>query len=196
MQIFSKRINRAIRQGILLIILIGGVVILTLYGINQSDYVTGDNEYYTQPIPFSHQHHVSGLGIQGQYCHFSVAKASNAGMPSTHTCMTCHSQIWKGQKMFEPLYESYEKGKNIRWKRVYHLADFVYFNHSVHVQKGIQCKRCHGEVSQMPLVKKQQSFTMQWCLECHQNLKEHLPKEIVNKVRHPKMLEDCTTCHR
>ena len=105
----------------------------------------------SQPVPFSHEHHVSGLGISCGYCHTSVETSSFAGIPPTHTCMTCHSQIWSNATVLEPVRESYRTGKPLEWVRVHDLPDFAYFNHSIHVNKGIGCATCHGRVDKMPL---------------------------------------------
>jgi Cytochrome c7 and related cytochrome c len=137
----------------------------------RSDYVTGVGVFRDQPVQFSHQHHVSGLGIDCRYCHTSVEKSSFAGIPQTEICMNCHSQIWTHSPMLEPVRESYRSGKpidkSISWVRVHNLADFVYFDHSIHVAKGVGCVTCHGRVDRMPLTTQVASLHMEWCLECH-----------------------------
>jgi hypothetical protein len=120
-----------------------------------------------QPVPFSHEHHVSGLGLDCRYCHTSVEESSFAGIPPTETCMTCHSIIWNDSPMLEPVRQSFRTGESIQWVRVHNLPDFVYFNHSIHVNKGIGCETCHGRVDQMPLTWKTESLQMEWCLGCH-----------------------------
>ena len=110
-----------------------------------------------QPVPFSHQHHVTGLGIDCRYCHTSVETSSFAGIPPTKTCMNCHSQIWTNAKLLEPVRASYKSGESLQWTRVNQLPDFVYFNHSIHVNKGVGCNTCHGPVDQMPLMYQQES---------------------------------------
>lgn len=147
-------------------------------GINRSSYVTGVNVIRDQPVPFSHEHHVRGLGIDCRYCHTSVEDSSFAGMPSTKTCMTCHSQIWTDAEVLEPVRESWRTNQPLRWTRVYDLADHVYFNHAIHVQKGVGCVTCHGQVDTMPLTWKAVSLHMEWCLECHRNPEPFLrPRE-------------------
>ena len=122
-----------------------------------------------QPVPFSHQHHVAGLGIDCRFCHTSVEVSARAGLPPTWTCMTCHSQIWTNAGLLAPVRDSLANNTPIVWSRVNNLPDYVYFNHSIHVAKGVGCQSCHGEVEKMPLMYKARSLTMQFCLECHRN---------------------------
>ena len=126
-----------------------------------------------QPVPFSHEHHVAGLGIDCRYCHTGVEKSAFAGIPPTETCMTCHSQVWRDAPALAPVRESWATGKPLRWKRVHDLPDYVYFNHSIHVQKGVACVSCHGRVDKMPLMAKQHSLYMRWCLDCHRAPEAH-----------------------
>ena len=135
----------------------------------RSDYVTGVLVFRDQPVPFSHQHHVAGIGIDCRYCHTSVETSPFAGIPPTRTCMNCHSQIWVNSPMLAPVRESYRSGESIPWVRVHNLADFAYFDHSIHVKKGIGCVTCHGRVDRMPLTTQIASLRMEWCLECHRN---------------------------
>jgi hypothetical protein len=170
-----------------------------------------------QPIPFSHKHHVGDDGIDCRFCHSSVDKGPFAGMPSTHTCMTCHSQIWLDSPLLEPVRESFRTGKPLKWERVHDLPDFVYFDHSIHVNKGVSCVKCHGRVDEMPLVYKEKDLTMAWCLSCHRNPEPNLrPREHVFNLNwkageHDKkgnelmaeyhilstfQMTNCSTCHR
>src|SRR3954463_1856284 len=142
--------------------------------IVRSPYYTQVNVARAQPVPFSHDHHVGGLGIDCRYCHTSVEKSAFAGMPSTKTCMTCHSQIWTNAALLEPVRESWRESRPIRWTRVHDLPDFVQFNHSIHVAKGIGCSSCHGQVDKMPLMWKENSLHMQWCLSCHRDPAKHI----------------------
>jgi hypothetical protein len=137
--------------------------------LHNSGYRTGEGAYLHQPVPFSHEHHVRGLGLDCRYCHTAVEVSSSAGMPPTATCMNCHRQIWTNAELLEPVRESLRTGIPIQWERVHDLPDFVYFNHSVHVAKGIGCSECHGDVSAMPLMRQVASLDMQWCLDCHQD---------------------------
>lgn len=171
-----------------------------------------------QPVQFSHKHHVGDDGIDCRYCHTSVEEGAFAGVPPTHTCMTCHSQIWTNSPLLEPVRESFRTGQPIRWQRVHDLPDFVYFNHSIHVKKGIGCESCHGRVDQMPLTWKEKDLTMAWCLDCHRNPEANLrPRERVTemgykpdqpqsalgkqlandyKILNSFQLTNCSTCHR
>lgn len=133
----------------------------------RSSYVTQVDVVRDQPVPFSHDHHVSGLGIDCRYCHASVETSAFAGMPATETCMGCHSIIWKDSPLLAPVGESRRTRQPLRWTRVYDVPDFVYFNHSIHVAKGIGCESCHGPVDRMPLMRKAVSLHMEWCLDCH-----------------------------
>lgn len=122
-----------------------------------------------QPVPFSHEHHVAGLGIDCRMCHVSVEVSARAGLPPTYTCMTCHSQIWTNAAVLAPVRQSLVDDKPLAWGRVNNLPDYVYFNHSIHVAKGVGCESCHGPVDRMPLTWKAHSLTMQFCLDCHRN---------------------------
>src|SRR5205085_7525161 len=133
----------------------------------RSDYVTGVDEHVEQPVQFSHQHHVAGLGIDCRYCHTSAETSHFAGVPPTRTCMNCHSQIWVNSPMLEPVRESFRTDKSIEWIKVHDLPDFVYFNHSIHVNKGVGCVSCHGRVDYMNLTWQENSLQMEWCLNCH-----------------------------
>lgn len=135
----------------------------------RSSYVTQVDVARDQPVPFSHDHHVSGLGIDCRYCHTTVEKAASAGLPSTEVCMGCHSQIWRDSPLLAPVRESYRTNTPLAWTRVHDLADFVYFNHSIHVAKGVACESCHGRVDQMPLMRKSVAMHMEWCLACHRH---------------------------
>lgn len=159
---------------------IGAAMILPLmtvglaYAIARSPYVTDQDIVVEQPIPFSHQHHVGGLGLDCRYCHTSVEQSSIAGLPPTETCMTCHSQIWTNAAMLAPVRESLATGLPIHWQRVHRLPGYVYFDHSIHVAKGVGCTTCHGAVNQMPLMYQAAPLTMEWCLDCHRNPAKNL----------------------
>ena len=138
-----------------------------------------------QPVPFSHQHHVGILGIDCRYCHTSVERSSFAGMPPTKTCMNCHSQIWVGSQMLEPVRESYRTNESLRWHRVYNLPGFVYFDHSIHVHKGIGCSSCHGRIDEMPFTYQVPTLLMEWCLDCHRNPERQIrPREEVFNMKY------------
>jgi hypothetical protein len=154
------------------LVLTGLIVIalgVALNSLQRSPWVTRQGQRPDQPVPFSHKHHVEGLGLQCQYCHTSVEKSSYAGIPPTKTCMNCHSQIWTNAQLLEPVRHSWATGESIQWIRVHDLPDYVYFNHEIHVNKGIGCASCHGRVDEMPLMYQQNSLQMEWCLNCHRN---------------------------
>ena len=196
------------------VFLIGGLVWLMLF-MSRSSYVTQVSVPRKQPVPFSHKHHVSGLGIDCRHCHSTVEESAFAGLPPTKTCINCHSQVWSDSPMLEPVRESYRTDTSLEWTRVHDLPDYVYFNHGIHVSKGVGCASCHGRVDQMPLMWKANSLQMEWCLDCHRHPEQHLrPKEEVfnlewerpadqpelgarlmeeYKVRRP---TDCSHCHR
>lgn len=215
-QVFHPRANPlvAVTLGALALILVTAAAVAIALG--DSPYATGQGEVPEQPVPFSHEHHVDGLGIECRYCHTSVEKSSFAGMPSTDTCMTCHSQIWTNAEMLEPVRESLIDDDPIDWARVHDLPDFVYFNHSAHVNSGVGCESCHGRVDRMPLMTQSEPLTMQWCLDCHREPEQNLrPPGTITDMgfdpaaddwsgsalrQHygiePDRLIECTTCHR
>ncbi len=184
----------------------------------QSSYGTNAGLRLVQPVPFSHQHHVGGLGIDCRYCHTTVEQSAFAGMPETKTCMNCHSQIWVGSDMLRPVRESYATDHSIAWERVYNTPGFVYFAHHIHVQKGIGCSSCHGRIDQMAFTEQATSLLMEWCLDCHRdpaaqirpraevfNMDYHMPvnqRELGEKlmaeyeIRDSHQLTSCSTCHR
>lgn len=156
-----------------------GLLVLT-YMIERSPYQTQVGVIREQPVPFSHEHHVRGLGIDCRYCHTSVETSAAASVPPTYTCMSCHSQIWSDSPTLAPVRESLKDGKPLAWARLHDLPDFVYFHHGIHVQKGVGCAECHGRVDLMPLTWKDKPLTMEWCLECHRHPERHLrPKDEV-----------------
>lgn len=179
-QLFPSGMNVVARVSIMAGSVVLVVLVLVLVGATRSSYRTDIGVPIDQPVPFSHEHHVGGLGIDCRYCHTSVEQSSFAGIPPTHTCMTCHSQIWTNSPLLEPVRESYRTNLPILWNRVHALPDFVYFNHSIHVQKGVGCATCHGRVDQMPLMMKVEPLTMGWCLGCHRDPARYLrPREEV-----------------
>jgi cytochrome c7-like protein len=216
-QLFKRRANAIANLTVvgvpLLIIGVSGA----LFAYARSDFWTGVNVPRSQPVPFSHQHHVAGLGIDCRYCHTSAETSGFAGLPPTETCMTCHSQIWKDAPVLQPVRDSLQSGRPLRWSRVYDLPDYVYFDHSIHVNKGVGCATCHGAVNGMPLTWKTQELYMRWCLDCHRdpakfvrpvnqvfNITYAPPKDqhsagqrllVTNHVQ-TVGLTDCYTCHR
>ena len=159
-----------IARTILLAILVGPFLAIGVaYWLTASEYVTGQTLTLDQPVPFSHQHHVGGLGLDCRYCHSGVETSAVAGVPSTHTCMTCHSQLYTQTAMLAPLRESLATNTPIHWNRVNRLPQYVYFDHSIHITKGVGCSTCHGDVASMPLMRQAAPLTMGWCLDCHRD---------------------------
>jgi Cytochrome c7 and related cytochrome c len=207
-QVFALKVGALAAVGLLVIpVLVWGIAVAR---------VAPRNEPIEQPVPFSHKHHVGDVGIDCRYCHTSVEESAFAGMPPTETCMTCHSQLFTGQPMLAPVVQGFARDRPIRWKRVNELPDFVFFNHSIHVHKGVGCVSCHGRLDRMPLTRRVAPLTMQWCLACHRNPVPHLrPREhvfdmdwqpgpdtpggAVLMARYGVQLDrltDCSVCHR
>jgi len=179
-QIFPSKMNILSKASIVIGAVLAGGGLTVLLGLARSPYVNMVGVPRDQPVPFSHKHHVNALGIDCRYCHTSVEEVAFAGIPAVKTCMTCHSQIWTEAPVLEPIRASYRTDKAIEWIRVHDLPDFVYFNHSIHVRKGVGCVSCHGRVDQMPLMMKANSLDMQWCIACHKHPEQQLrPREAV-----------------
>jgi hypothetical protein len=168
-QIFDRSSNALARASLVLTGLIVIALGVTLNQLQRSPWVTRQGQRPDQPVPFSHKHHVQGLGLQCQYCHVTVEKSSYAGIPPTKTCINCHAQIWTNAQLLEPVRASWATDKSLTWTRVHDLPDFVYFSHEIHVNKGLGCSSCHGRVDLMPLMYKQNTLQMEWCLDCHRN---------------------------
>lgn len=186
----------------------------------RSSYRTGVGLVPDQPVPFSHKHHVSGLGIDCRYCHTTVETSSTAGMPASETCMNCHAQVWTAAAMLAPVRQSWDSDMPLRWNRVHEVPGFVYFDHSVHVSAGVGCVSCHGRVDEMPLVSKQHALSMKWCLDCHRHPEQALvppdrvfdlgwrrpPDDSDGALSGPSLMESsgvrtagltsCSACHR
>jgi hypothetical protein len=179
-QIFHRSANSLARFSVLatvfILVAIGGA----LTELQRSSYVTRQNEAHVQTPPFSHQHHVAGLGIDCRYCHTSVEESNFAGIPPTKTCMNCHAQIWTNAPMLEPVRNSFRTGQSLKWERVHDLPEFVYFDHGIHINKGVGCYSCHGDVDNMPLMLQANTLLMEWCLDCHRAPEKFVrPKQIV-----------------
>jgi len=214
--IFGPRANLVTNATLLALAALVLFAAFLIWGVPLMHYNTQVSLTASQPVPFSHQHHVSGLGIDCRYCHSSVEFAASAGLPPSETCMTCHSQIWTNAAMLTPVRQSLAEKKPLRWNRVYTLPDYVYFDHSIHVAKGVGCTECHGPIGDMPLTRRAADLTMRWCLDCHRNPAPSLrPRDKVfdphwertadtptgaqlmaaHRV-HTDGLTDCTVCHR
>jgi ferredoxin len=217
-QIFSRGASTAARAAVVAVPLSAAATLWLCLLFIRSSYGTGAGEARVQPVPFSHQHHVGVLGIDCRYCHTSVENSSYASLPPTKTCMNCHSQIWVGSQTLAPVRDSYASDQSIRWKRIYNLPDFVYFNHSIHIHKGVGCTTCHGRIDEMPFTYQAPSLLMEWCLDCHRAPHKHLrpQAEIFNvkwqpppdqdrvgrelaeqyRLHDTRFLTSCSVCHR
>ncbi|MBY0299547.1 MAG: cytochrome c family protein [Methylobacterium sp.] len=218
MQIFRPGANTLFRVVLVTLAAMPVMAIVLAYRLWASPYITQQNVTREQPVPFSHEHHVGGLGIACRYCHTSVETARFAGMPPTHTCMSCHSQIWTNAPMLAPVRTSLAENQPIHWRRVHNLPDYVYFDHSIHVAKGVGCSSCHGAVQTMNLMRQVAPLTMSWCLDCHRNPEKNLrPREEVfnmtwtpppdqesrgkalkaeYRIPSAARLSECSLCHR
>jgi hypothetical protein len=214
-QVFQRRTNTLSRVSIVAVLFLVGGLLWVLALRDRSPYITDVDVPKAQPVPFSHIHHVAGVGIDCRYCHTSVERTAVAGIPPVQVCMNCHAQIWSDSPMLAPIRDSYKTGRPVHWNRIHDLPDYVYFNHSIHVNKGVGCTTCHGRVDRMPLMMKANTLQMQWCLECHREPEKFLrPRsEVFNvsweppknqlelgrklvKEYHVQKLTNCYTCHR
>jgi hypothetical protein len=214
-QIFQRSANTTSKLSLAGLLMFVAGLILTAMIIGRSSYATRAQEYVEQPVQFSHRHHVLDDGIDCRYCHTSVETSPFAGIPPTKTCMNCHSQIWATAPILEPVRASFRDDTPIRWIRVHDLPDFVYFNHSVHVKKGMGCETCHGRIDEMPLTLQQNTLQMDWCLNCHRNPENYVrPRSeiytmgyrppVPQSVLGPQLVKEygirgntsCSTCHR
>ena len=217
-QIFHRSTNTISRVSLFSALFLAGLALVVAGAVARSPYMTNANIAREQPVQFSHKHHVGDDGIDCRYCHTAVETSAVAGIPPTKTCMNCHSLLFADSAYLEPVRESFRSGKSIEWARVHRLPDFVYFNHSIHVNKGVGCATCHGQVNQMPLIFQASSLQMEWCLDCHRNPEQFLrPREQVfnmdwkppadqtaqglqlkkeYNIRSALELTSCSTCHR
>lgn len=216
-QLFHRSSNTLSKVSIFAVLFLIAGALAFLYAYHNSAYMTNVDVPREQPVQFTHEHHVAGLGIDCRYCHTSVEKSSFAGIPPTETCMSCHSQIWTNAAILAPIRESFRTGIPVKWTRVHDLPDFVFFNHSIHVAKGIGCESCHGRVDKMPLMWRANTLYMQWCLSCHRDPAKNIrprdqivtmgykPTEdqavlgpkLVNEYHvNVKQLTNCSICHR
>jgi cytochrome c7-like protein len=217
-QIFHPSTNTLSKVSIFGAVFILGALLWLMAALTRSSYTTRAYVARQQPVQFSHKHHVSDDGIDCRYCHTSVETSSFAGIPSTKTCMNCHSQIFANSPYLEPVRESWRTGRPILWTRVHDLPDFAYFDHSIHVNKGVGCSTCHGRVDLMPLTWQVVSLQMEWCLDCHRHPERFVrPRDQIYNmawepptyqieagrklveeyhIQSPSVLTSCDTCHR
>ena len=214
-QIFHRSANTIARVSLFGAVFLVAAFLVVLTQVNRSPWVTQAHVAREQPIQFSHERHVGSNGTDCRYCHTSVEESSFAGIPSTKTCMNCHSQIFADNPLLQPVRDSFENGRAIEWTRVHDLPDFVFFDHSIHVHKGVGCTTCHGQVDRMPLMSQAQSLQMEWCLDCHRNPEQYVrPRSAVFAVDYQpppnqaelgarlvaeyqiQKLTSCSTCHQ
>lgn len=217
-QIFHPSMNTISRATIFGAVFIAALLFWLASAIVRSPYATSAGVIKEQPVPFSHKHHVAECGIDCRYCHTSVEDSSFAGIPPTETCMNCHSQLWADSPLLAPVRESYQNGTPIAWNRVNDLPDYAYFDHSIHIRKGVACTTCHGDVDRMPLMWREATLHMEWCLNCHRNPEKYVgPRALVFstdsvpatadvaaslveedwiKKYHVQSKTDCSVCHR
>jgi Cytochrome c7 and related cytochrome c len=214
-QIFHRSANTISRVSIFGAVFAVAGLLWLFDEVNRSPWVTQARVAREQPIQFSHERHVAGNGLDCRYCHTSVEESSFAGIPPTKTCMNCHSQIFSASPYLEPVRQSFRTDRSIAWTRVHDLPDFAYFNHSIHVKKGMGCTTCHGQVDRMPLMWQEKSLQMEWCIDCHRTPERYVrPREAVFSVEYQppanqlelgerlvaeyriQKLTSCSTCHR
>jgi hypothetical protein len=214
-QIFHRSTNTISRVSIFGALFVVAGLLFLIAQIHRSPWATDAYVAREQPIQFSHERHVGGNGIDCRYCHTSVERSAFAGIPPTKTCMNCHTEVFASSPYLKPVRDSFEAGKSIQWTRVHDLPDFVHFDHSIHVNKGVGCTTCHGQVDRMPLIWQEKSLQMEWCLDCHRNPERYVrPRAAVFSVdyRPPsnqlelgrrlvaeykiQQLTDCSTCHQ
>jgi hypothetical protein len=184
-QIFHRSTNSISRITIILSVVLVSGLLFAAAELQRSPYYSWRGVTRVQPVPFSHQHHVGGLGIDCRYCHTSVETSSFAGIPPTKTCMNCHAQIWTNAPMLEPVRESFRSGRSLVWTRVNAVPDYVYFDHSIHINKGVGCNDCHGPVDRMPLMYAANTLQMEFCLNCHRAPEKYLrPRPEVFNMRY------------
>ncbi|MBI4788462.1 MAG: cytochrome c3 family protein [Chloroflexi bacterium] len=214
-QVFHRSANTFSRLSIFGAVFILAALVLAMGIFVRSSYATGVGNPVNQPVPFSHKQHVADDGLDCRYCHISVETSAFAGIPPTKTCMNCHAQIWADSPALAPVRDSYATGRPLVWNRVHALPDYVYFDHSIHVAKGVGCAACHGPIEQMALTAKAETLQMEWCLNCHRDPAAYLrPRDQVFNITYQppanqralgeKLMKeynvqiktDCTVCHR
>ncbi len=217
-QVFHRAANNVAKISIVVAVVLAAAAGFVYTQLARSSYLTGQHVEKQQPVQFSHKHHSGDDGIDCRYCHTAVETSYSAGIPPTQTCMNCHSQIWSDSPYLEPVRASWRENKPIEWERVHDLPEYAYFNHSIHIAKGVGCSTCHGQIDNMPAVWQEHTLQMEWCLQCHREPEKFIrpQSEIYNiqwndselsdeqrlqlkadyKIRSQEMLTSCSTCHR
>ena len=218
-QVFSRSANNIAKISLVVAAILAGTAFYVYTQVSRSSYITGRYLEKQQPVQFSHKHHVGDDGIDCRYCHSTVETSASASLPPTQTCMNCHNQIWSDSPYLEPVRASFRENTPIQWERVHDLPEFAYFNHSIHVAKGVGCASCHGDIANMPAVYQENTLQMEWCLSCHRNPAPNIrPKseiyntswnpsnitpeqqlevdEKIKNLRSKEILTSCSTCHR
>jgi len=218
-QFFNRSANNIARISMVMVVVLGGAAFYVYTQVARSSYLTGRYLEKQQPVQFSHKHHVGDDGIDCRYCHATVETTATASLPPTQTCMNCHSQLWNDSPYLESVRASFRENKPIQWERVHDLPEFVYFNHSIHVSKGVGCVTCHGRIDTMPAVYQENTLQMEWCIACHRDpapnirpeskitdmtwnptdmtpAEEQEVKSKISKIRSREMITSCSTCHR
>ncbi|HEY4219418.1 MAG TPA: cytochrome c3 family protein [Gemmatimonadaceae bacterium] len=179
----------------------------------RTPWARGEHRHITQPVPFDHRVHVTGLRIDCRFCHSGVETTAQAGLPPTQICVSCHQRLWLSLPPMSAVRHSVEMNQPIAWQRVNQLPDFVYFDHAMHVNKGVGCETCHGRVDETGDVTQAAPLTMGWCVSCHRDPAPHLrPLDAITTqgyqpapgtsgtalmaAYHVRRLTNCTTCHR
>ena len=213
--LFPPWANAAARATLVACAVVGTGVPLGLMAWVRTPNATRQYAPVSQPVPFDHRLHVTGFGIDCRYCHSAVERSATAGIPATSMCVPCHTESWMRSPQLAPVRQSMATGQPIPWNRVHALPDFVYFDHSAHVTKGVGCETCHGRVDRMAQVYQAAPLTMQWCVSCHRDPAPHLrPDSAITAMGwrggeaepalgrrlaatyRVRSLTNCTTCHR
>ena len=218
-QLFHRGANNIAKASLVMAVLLGIVAFFIYSLFVRSSYMTGRYVEKQQPVQFSHRHHVGDDGIDCRYCHTTVETSASAGVPPTQTCMNCHNELFSDQPYLEVVRESFKDNKPIEWERVHDLPGFAYFDHSIHIAKGVGCASCHGDVANMAAVYQENTLQMEWCLSCHRDPAPNIrpeseifntswnPKDItpeqqkevdkkIKNLRSKELLTSCSTCHR
>jgi hypothetical protein len=218
-QVFSRSANNIAKISLVVAAVLAGTAFYVYTQVSRSSYITGQYLEKQQPVQFSHKHHTGDDGIDCRYCHTTVETSASASLPPTQTCMNCHNQLFADQPYLEPVRASFRENIPIQWERVHDLPEYAYFNHSIHIAKGIGCASCHGDVANMPAVYQENTLQMEWCLSCHRdpapnirpqseiyntswnpgNITPEQQREVdekIKKLRSQEILTSCSTCHR